>query len=155
MFGRSQVKVPYTSSDLIIQRCVLSTRNSHHVIGYQRNRMKKLLLLLSACLIFYNACATTETINTAETKPSPFTHGNVQLTLKKGITTQAEVLESFGPPNIATIDKDGNEVWTYQKLRIYYSPLQLHDSRVRQRESPPNLRLNARLAASNSHKVTS
>jgi hypothetical protein len=77
--------------------------------------MKKLLILLAACILFYGGCATTETINTAETKPSPFTHGNVQLTLKKGITTQGEVLESFGPPNIATIDKDGNEVWTYQK----------------------------------------
>lgn len=51
-----------------------------------------------------------------ETAPnSPFTHGNVQLTLKKGVTTQAEVLEKFGAPNVATVDSDGNEVWTYQK----------------------------------------
>jgi len=46
---------------------------------------------------------------------SPFTHGNVQLTLKNGVTTQAEVLEKFGAPNVATIDSEGNEVWTYQK----------------------------------------
>jgi len=46
---------------------------------------------------------------------SPYTHGNVQLTLKKNETTKAEVLESFGSPNIATTDGDGNEVWTYQK----------------------------------------
>ncbi len=43
------------------------------------------------------------------------THGNVQLTLKKGVTTQAEVLEAFGAPNITTIDASGQEVWTYQK----------------------------------------
>lgn len=48
-------------------------------------------------------------------KPSPLTHGNVQLSLKKGGTTQNEVLEKFGPPNIMTTDGDGNEVWTYQK----------------------------------------
>jgi hypothetical protein len=46
---------------------------------------------------------------------SPFTHGNVQLTLKKGVTSQADVLETFGAPNVATIDSEGNEVWTYQK----------------------------------------
>ncbi len=46
---------------------------------------------------------------------NPFTHGNVQLTLKKGVTSQAEVLEKFGAPNVATVDSEGNEVWTYQK----------------------------------------
>lgn len=54
--------------------------------------------------------------STENTAPnSPFTHGNVQLTLKKGVTTQAEVLETFGAPNVATVDADGNEIWTYQK----------------------------------------
>jgi len=44
-----------------------------------------------------------------------FTHGAVQLNLIKGETTQIEVLNKFGPPNIATLDGDGNEIWTYQK----------------------------------------
>ena len=46
---------------------------------------------------------------------NPFTHGNVQLSIKKGETTQAEILEKFGPPNVATIDGSGKEVWVYQK----------------------------------------
>ena len=46
---------------------------------------------------------------------SPYTHGNVQLTLKKGVTSQSEVLNKFGAPNITTIDASGQEVWTYQK----------------------------------------
>jgi hypothetical protein len=46
----------------------------------------------------------------SDSTPSPFTHGNVQLNLKKNETTQAEVLEKFGPPNIATIDASGNEI---------------------------------------------
>lgn len=50
-----------------------------------------------------------------ETAKSPFTHGNVQLTLKKGVTTQEEILNTFGAPNVATNDSDGNELWTYQK----------------------------------------
>jgi hypothetical protein len=37
-------------------------------------------------------------------KNSNLTHGLVQLTLKKDVTTKAEVLETFGAPNITTID---------------------------------------------------
>jgi hypothetical protein len=74
--------------------------------------MKKFIIVLLFLLIFNVSCQTT-TPN--ESKNSPYTHGNVQLTLKKGITTQAEVLENFGSPNITTIDSEGNEVWTYQK----------------------------------------
>lgn len=45
---------------------------------------------------------------------SGITHGSVQLHLQKGKTTQTEVLEKFGAPNIATTDGEF-EVWTYQK----------------------------------------
>lgn len=60
-------------------------------------------------------CASPPSSMESTVQNSPFTHGNVQLTLKKGVTTQAEVLETFGAPNVATVDSDGNEVWTYQK----------------------------------------
>jgi outer membrane protein assembly factor BamE (lipoprotein component of BamABCDE complex) len=43
------------------------------------------------------------------------THGAVQLKLRKGVTTQSDVLEAFGAPNITTIDGDGREVWTYRR----------------------------------------
>ena len=43
------------------------------------------------------------------------THGLVQLTLTVGETTQLEVLEAFGAPNITTIDGSGQEVWTYHR----------------------------------------
>ena len=46
---------------------------------------------------------------------NPLTHGNVQLTLKRGITDKAEVLDTFGAPNITTVDASGREVWTYQR----------------------------------------
>jgi hypothetical protein len=52
---------------------------------------------------------------------SPYTHGNVQLTLRKSVTTQADVLEKFGAPNIATIDASGQEVWTYEKHAVVTS----------------------------------
>ena len=64
-------------------------------------------------LLCLTGCVSPQPANDA--KNSPYTHGNVQLTLKKGITTQTDVLEKFGSPNIATTDASGQEVWTYEK----------------------------------------
>ena len=43
------------------------------------------------------------------------TQGNIQMNLVVGQTTKAEVLETFGAPNITTRDGSGQEVWTYQR----------------------------------------
>ena len=67
---------------------------------------------LLLCFAFLYGCVQS---NPQSIQNSPYTHGNVQLTLKKGITSQAEVLNTFGSPNITTIDATGQEVWTYQK----------------------------------------
>jgi hypothetical protein len=48
-------------------------------------------------------------------KNSDLTHGNVQLNLHVGETTQTQVLEAFGAPNIVSIDGSNQEVWTYQR----------------------------------------
>jgi outer membrane protein assembly factor BamE (lipoprotein component of BamABCDE complex) len=61
-----------------------------------------------------SACAPLPT-KPVTTRNSDLTHGNVQLNLKVGETTQASVLEVFGAPNITTIDGSGQEVWTYQR----------------------------------------
>jgi hypothetical protein len=39
----------------------------------------------------------------------------LQMNLRVGATTQAEELETFGAPNITTIDGAGREVWTYTR----------------------------------------
>jgi outer membrane protein assembly factor BamE (lipoprotein component of BamABCDE complex) len=95
--------------------------------------MKHLSLVMLVCILcvcsFLNStgCATSNGIKSptssfegAETQETSnrLTHGQVQLTLKKGVTTQSEVLEVFGAPNITTIDSSGLEVWTYQKHAI-------------------------------------
>jgi hypothetical protein len=46
--------------------------------------------------------------------PGALTAGMVKKTVSKGRTTQAEVLEIFGPPDLLT-HKDGMEMWTYDK----------------------------------------
>lgn len=72
-------------------------------------------IFVIALLTTLGGCATNQASTGNSGPNSPFTHGNVQLTLKNGVTTQAEVLETFGAPNVATVDSAGNEVWTYQK----------------------------------------
>jgi outer membrane protein assembly factor BamE (lipoprotein component of BamABCDE complex) len=49
------------------------------------------------------------------TQANTLTHGNVQLNLKVGETTQTQVLETFGAPNITSMDGSNQEVWTYQR----------------------------------------
>ena len=51
----------------------------------------------------------------AAEESNKLTHGMVQLTLQVGQTSQLEVLEAFGGPNITTIDGAGNEVWIYDR----------------------------------------
>lgn len=48
-------------------------------------------------------------------EPNALTHGMVQMTLKVGQTTQAEIIENFGGPNITTIDGTGQEMWVYDR----------------------------------------
>jgi len=44
------------------------------------------------------------------------THGMAQMTLRVGTTSQYEVLETFGGPNVTTLDGEGREVWIYDRF---------------------------------------
>lgn len=67
---------------------------------------------LLACLLV-TGCTAPQAMK--QPSSNTLTAGQVQLTLKKNETTQAEVLEVFGAPNLVTISADGDEVWTYQR----------------------------------------
>jgi len=74
--------------------------------------MKYFLCAAFVLGLMLTGCSTS---NFQSGKNSNLTHGGVQLYLKKGVTTQTDVLEKFGAPNVSTLDAQGNEVWTYQK----------------------------------------
>ena len=75
--------------------------------------------LLIGIILSLTACTTPDYQPSIEPNAkNPLTHGNVQMHLQKGVTTQAEVLEVFGAPNITTIDASGQEVWTYQRAAM-------------------------------------
>lgn len=76
-------------------------------------RLKYLTTTAVLCLVM-TGCVLTP-VPQAPIAKNDLTHGNVQMTLKKGVTTKAQVLEAFGAPNITTIDAENREVWTYQR----------------------------------------
>ena len=86
--------------------------------GFEMNKYKFAQATILIAICFIAACQS----NAPQTTPPPqpmaqnsLTHGAVQLKLQKGSTTQNDVLESFGAPNITPIDGDGQEVWTYRR----------------------------------------
>jgi|TARA_B110000090_G_C13176571_1_gene367565 outer membrane protein assembly factor BamE (lipoprotein component of BamABCDE complex) len=73
----------------------------------------KYCLLVVLTSIFLIGCVTPP--EPLSKQNSSLTQGNVQLSLKVGITDKSEVLNVFGAPNITTRDGSGQEVWTYQR----------------------------------------
>jgi len=70
--------------------------------------MKRLMIAaLAAAIAAVPVCA--------KDKADPLSYGMVQLTVKVGTTTQADILEKFGAPNIATMDGSGREMWVYDR----------------------------------------
>ncbi len=51
-----------------------------------------------------------------QTTRDPLSAGTAELFLKVDETTQAEVLEAFGGPNIVAGGADGRETWTYDRM---------------------------------------
>ena len=74
--------------------------------------MKKILGIIVLGL-FLSGCVSNPKPLTK--KNSELTQGMVQMNLEVGKTNKAEVLNTFGGPNITTRDSSGNEVWTYQR----------------------------------------
>lgn len=46
----------------------------------------------------------------------PLSYGAVTAKVQKGVTTQEEIIRYFGAPNITTMNKDGREVWMYDRV---------------------------------------
>jgi outer membrane protein assembly factor BamE (lipoprotein component of BamABCDE complex) len=54
-----------------------------------------------------------------DAQQSSLTPGMVKLKVVKGQTTQAEIMEVFGPPDLVT-HKDDMDIWTYDKTSYDY-----------------------------------
>ena len=79
--------------------------------------------LLTACVGTQPAQAPMATPQTPQAQavsapnagPSALSYGTVTAVVQKGKTTQADLLQMFGGPNISTTDADGVETWVYER----------------------------------------
>lgn len=79
--------------------------------------MKQVFILLMSLTIF--SCASYKYGENAEpTQKSNLTFGVVKSKIQKGATTQNEILQIFGSPNLTTKNKSNNEVWSYNKMSV-------------------------------------
>ena len=69
-----------------------------------------LTLVVGACVT-----ARSPRLPGSNVQKSNLTPGMVKARVVEGQTTQTEILEWFGAPNIITRNKDGKEVWTYDR----------------------------------------
>jgi hypothetical protein len=81
-----------------------------------RHTAPALLAILAASLSA--ACSNHKSDEPAAQK-SNLTPGVVKLTIVKNQTTQAQITEVFGPPDLVT-HKDDMQVWTYDKTNYDY-----------------------------------
>jgi len=77
--------------------------------------MKKLVAAAAAIAVVVSAPAVARKKPDEPTDPNMLTQGMVQMTLRVGTTTQAEIIETFGAPNITTMDASGNQMWVYDR----------------------------------------
>ena len=70
------------------------------------------IILIAILILGLSACVTNPQ-NAAER--TNLTHGAVKSQIKKGKTSQMEVIKLLGSPNITSKNKNGLEVWTYSK----------------------------------------
>jgi len=73
------------------------------------------ILVLFGAVIFFSSCATFPQ-ESAPAQNSNLTVGMVKTKIIKGETTQAEILQVFGAPNIITKNRNNNEVWNYNRM---------------------------------------
>ncbi len=77
------------------------------------------VLPISGAVLGLWACSSSPKDDGVANSPSGLTPGNVKLTLVKDKTTQAEVQQAFGPPDLVT-HKDNQQIWTYDKTSFDY-----------------------------------
>jgi len=75
--------------------------------------MGKGIICLFALGLLVSGCASVQPVQKGNLTP-----GMAKTKIIKGVTTQNDILEVFGAPNIITKNKSGNEVWTYDKASV-------------------------------------
>lgn len=68
--------------------------------------------LLYLMIVLFVSCSSPQTY---DTQKSNLNIGTVKKGIVENKTTQTEILEMFGSPNLITTSSEGDEVWSYNK----------------------------------------
>jgi len=82
-------------------------------VGHKGGEMKRGIICLFALVLLVGGCASVQPVQKGN-----LTAGMAKTKIIKGVTSQNDILEVFGAPNIITKNKSGNEVWTYDKASV-------------------------------------
>ena len=74
----------------------------------------KINLLISILFLFMFSCTSTQS-HRSPVQKSNLTFATVKKNLIKGKTTQAQIIQLLGSPNIITKDQNGLEMWNYSR----------------------------------------
>jgi hypothetical protein len=95
-----------------------------------RSSLSRRMVAATCCALICSGCMPTmATLPPAQPAPtaaaptagapavqaSTLSYGTVTSQVVKGKTTQMDLLQTFGGPNIATTDRDGVETWVYER----------------------------------------
>lgn len=80
--------------------------------------MRKNLIAGLIVLLFVSCGSYKYGANVEPVQKSNLTFGVVKSKIKKGETTQAEILKIFGSPNLVTKNKSNKEIWSYNKMSV-------------------------------------
>lgn len=75
----------------------------------------KTFCILVFCILFLVTCNHSPTSDDLTKNESNLTPGLINEKIEKGKTTQAQILETFGPPDIITHESD-IDMWGYDKI---------------------------------------
>lgn len=78
----------------------------------------QLTILFVFCLSIFFSCNSYKYGASDTTQKSNLTFGVVKTKIIKGETSQTEILQIFGSPNLITKNKSNNEVWSYNKMAM-------------------------------------
>lgn len=79
------------------------------------NNVKKIIFVILISFIV-SGCAATFPRKIEPPRATNLTLGTIKTKIVKGQTTQAEILQLLGSPNIATKNRSNNEVWNYNRM---------------------------------------
>jgi outer membrane protein assembly factor BamE (lipoprotein component of BamABCDE complex) len=80
---------------------------------HKGGEMGKKIIYLFALVLLVGGCASVQPVQKGN-----LTAGMAKTKIIKGVSSQNDILEVFGAPNIVTKNKSGNEVWTYDKASV-------------------------------------